>query len=61
MESFRTKVALEIFNRQGKLVEEFILRDETQIKALDELFHLTQRSAYNTDELLDKLLEEIGG
>ena len=61
MEQSLTRRVLEIFNRQGRLVEEYKPRDEIQVKAFDELFDLARRSAYDTDDLLDKLLEEIGG
>ena len=48
-----------VFNRQGRLVEEYTPRHGGEIDIFDRLFQAARRSACKTDAILDQLLEEI--
>ncbi len=54
-----TKRVLEIFNKQGRLVDDYSPQSALEEKYFDDLFSLARRSAHNTDDLLDQLLDEI--
>ena len=55
------KRVLEIFNEKGRIVAAYRPRNDSQMRHFEELFDLARRSAYNTDDILDKLLKEISG
>lgn len=51
---------VENLNDKGRVLEEYFANDDDVRKDFYELFALARRSALKTDEVLDKLLSEIG-
>lgn len=50
---------LEVVNDKGRVIEEYFPNTPEEFHKFDRLFGMARRSAYKTDQVLDKLIEEI--
>jgi hypothetical protein len=50
---------LSIYNDKGRVIEQYSPSGASEDEIFDELFMLARRSAYKTDEVLEKLMYEI--
>ncbi|MCI0462618.1 MAG: hypothetical protein L0Z62_37180 [Gemmataceae bacterium] len=51
--------ALSVLNDKGRVIEVYSPTSIVECQEFDELFDMARRSAYKTEEVLDKLLDEL--
>jgi hypothetical protein len=51
--------SLSILNDKGRVIEEYFPSGAADCGDFDELFKLARRSAYRTDEVLERIMDEI--